>query len=48
MLCKECGHTGMMHSDGEFHHKGECVWEFENGNFCNCKEFEKTPTEEGA
>lgn len=40
--CKNCGHSGSMHSDGEYTHIGECAFDFEDKEgFCDCKQFTK-------
>ena len=40
MICENCGHSGDMHSDGEYIHTGECCVEIGIEEFCDCKEFE--------
>lgn len=39
MICKNCGHNGDMHSDGECTLTSECFIELKPGVFCDCKEF---------
>jgi len=39
--CKNCGHTGSMHSDGvNYTHTGECYANVGRG-ICKCKKFIK-------
>ena len=38
--CKNCGHSGSMHSDNEYTHTVECVCETSIGVYCNCMKFE--------
>lgn len=39
MKCKNCGHNGNMHSDGDYTHTGGCFTKLENGSFCDCEKF---------
>ena len=38
-ICKNCGHNGEMHSDGNHNHIGECYQNMGNGKLCDCKKF---------